>query len=54
MAHEAVKDALAHKAKASRTSSDNAILSHLEKQAPGITQVKRDENGVVIINGNKP
>lgn len=52
--HAVVKDALEHKTKAGRSSSGNAILAHLEKQAPGITRVKRDEDGVVIINENEP
>ena len=52
--HAAVKEALEHKARAGRSNSDKALLAHLEKQAPGITHVKRDEDGVVIISENEP
>jgi two-component system probable response regulator PhcQ len=52
--HAAVKDALAHKAKASRSNPDHDLLAHLEKQAPGITRVKRDEDGAVIISEDEP
>ena len=48
--HKAVEDALASKAKGSVTEQHYSILENLEKQAPGITHVRRDEEGVVIID----
>lgn len=47
--YEAVESALAHR-KSCRNTSDLAEFEDLlEKQAPGITRVKRDANGVVLI-----
>ena len=46
----AVKEALDHKAKGKNTDQIGSIAEHLEKQAPGITYVKRDENGYVLID----
>ncbi len=48
--HTAVKDALAHKAKGHAAEQYFSLLGSLEEQAPGITQVKRDADGVVIID----
>jgi DNA-binding NtrC family response regulator len=47
---KAVEDALACKARSDRTERQGSLLKNLEKQAPGITHVRRDENGVVIID----
>jgi DNA-binding NtrC family response regulator len=47
---KAVEDALASKAKGSAAEQHYSLLENLEKQAPGITRVKRDEDGVVIID----
>jgi DNA-binding NtrC family response regulator len=47
---EAVQDALAYKAKGDQRDQHDSLMEHLEKQAPGITRVRRDENGVVIID----
>lgn len=48
--HKAVKDALAHKGHKKGSDQDDSLLQNLEKQAPGITQVKRDDDGVIIID----
>ncbi|MGD9006781.1 MAG: response regulator [Desulfobacteraceae bacterium] len=48
--HKAVEDALASRAKGRDTEQHYSILENLEKQAPGITHVRRDNNGVVIID----
>jgi DNA-binding NtrC family response regulator len=48
--HNAVEDALASKAKGQETEQYYSLLENLEKQAPGITHVKRDKNGAVIID----
>lgn len=47
--HAAVRAALAHRSKLSPM-GNNPLLDSLEKQAPGITQVKRDADGVVLID----
>jgi two-component system, probable response regulator PhcQ len=47
--HAAIQAALAHRAK-TKSGEHNPLLASLEKQAPGITQVKRDADGVVIID----
>lgn len=47
--HAAVRAALTHRAKL-KPVENNPLLDSLEKQAPGITQVKRDADGVVIID----
>lgn len=46
--HAAVEDALAHKAKTADRST--SLMESLEEQAPGITHVKRDDDGVIIID----
>ena len=48
--HAAVKDALAHREKGNYTQRSYSLLASLEKQAPGITRVKRDEDGAIIID----
>ena len=48
--HKAVEDALSHKNDLKRSKNKYSLLQTLEKQAPGITQVKRDEDGVIIID----
>lgn len=48
--HKAVEDALASRAKGRETEQHYSLLENLEKQAPGITHVRRDKNGVVIID----
>lgn len=47
--YKAIEDALASNTKAPTTQRRNSVLETLEKQAPGITHVKRDKDGVVII-----
>ena len=49
--HTAVREALAHQAKDRESEQCYSILESLEKQAPGITNVKRDDDGAVIIDG---
>ena len=44
--------ALTHRAK-TKHEEHNPLLASLERQAPGITQVKRDADGVVIIDDEK-
>ena len=51
--HTAVREALAHKARGRQSEQHLCLLESLEKQAPGITNVKRDIDGAVIIDGNK-
>ncbi|MDA8139686.1 MAG: response regulator [Desulfobacteraceae bacterium] len=51
--HAAVEAALAHRAKGKSGDQCFSLMENLEKQAPGITQVKRDENGVIIIDEEK-
>lgn len=50
--HAAVEDALAHRAKIKGKIVDRStsLMESLEEQAPGITQVKRDDDGVIIID----
>jgi DNA-binding NtrC family response regulator len=48
--HKAVEDALASRVKGRETEQHYSLLENLEKQAPGITHVRRDSNGVVIID----
>lgn len=48
--HAAVKDSLAHKNAGKKAVQNVSLLESLEKQAPGITQVKRDEAGVIILD----
>jgi DNA-binding NtrC family response regulator len=48
--HAAVEAALAHRAKGKTCDQSFSLMESLEKQAPGITQVKRDENGAIIID----
>ncbi len=50
--HQAVKDALASKTKGREAEQHYSLLKNLEKQAPGITHVRRDEDGVVIIDAD--
>ncbi len=50
--HKAVEDALISKTKGRKAEQHYSLLKHLEKQAPGITHVKRDEDGVVIIDAD--
>ena len=50
--HKAVEDALASKVKGQGVEQHYSLLENLEKQAPGITRVKRDEEGVVIIDSD--
>ena len=45
----AIQAALIHRAK-TKSGEHNPMLASLEKQAPDITQVKRDADGVVIID----
>jgi two-component system, probable response regulator PhcQ len=47
--HTAVAEALANK-KNKEAEQNCSLLANLEKQAPGITQVKRDTDGVIIID----
>lgn len=47
---KAVEDALASRAKGRETEQHYSLLENLEKQAPGITHVRRDKNGAVIID----
>ncbi len=47
--HAAVRAALAHRTRL-KPDERNPLLDSLEKQAPGITQVRRDSDGVVIID----
>lgn len=49
---KAVEDALAYKRSGKIAEQNYSMLESLEKQAPGITQVKRDEDGVIIIDEN--
>ena len=51
--HTAVREALAHKSKGSESERRFSLLESLEKQAPGITSVKRDADGAVIIDENE-
>lgn len=48
--HKAVEDALTHKNEMESSDNRYSLLQTLEKQAPGITQVRRDEDGVIIID----
>ncbi len=48
--HNAVQEALKHKAQGKGSEHNCTLLENLEKQAPGITQVKRDDDGVIIID----
>lgn len=48
--HEAVRAALAHRASGKTEAQRVSLLQTLEKQAPGITKVRRDEDGAVIID----
>ena len=48
--HTAVREALAHKAGGRDPEQRVSILDSLEKQAPGITSVKRAADGAVIID----
>lgn len=48
--HKAVEDALASKARGNAAEQHYSLLENLEKQAPGITRVRRDDEGVVIID----
>ena len=48
--HDAVRQGLNHRSKGQTSEQCISILDQLEKQAPGITHVKRDEDGVVIID----
>ena len=48
--HTAVEEALAHKAQGKGAEQNYSLLESLEKQAPGITQVKRDTDGVILID----
>ena len=47
--HTAVKEALAHHQRGGFGERSYSLMESLEKQAPGITRVKRDDDGVVII-----
>ena len=51
--HDVVRDALAHKLKHGDACNVQNLFHDLEKQAPGITRVKRDADGAVIINGEE-
>lgn len=46
----AVKDGLEHRAKGHAKEQYCSLLESLEKQAPGITHVNRDDDGVIIID----
>ena len=48
--HNVVKDAMAHMAMQNEICQTADMRNSLEKQAPGITQVKRDEDGCIIID----
>jgi DNA-binding NtrC family response regulator len=48
--HTAVKEALDHHSKGSFGERSYSLMASLEKQAPGITRVKRDEDGAIIID----
>lgn len=48
--HAAVEDALAHREKGKKSDHRFSLMQSLEEQAPGITQVKRDDDGVIIID----
>ena len=45
-----IEEALAHRAGGKSIEQSFSILESLEKQAPGITHVKRDDDGAVIID----
>ena len=45
-----IEDAMAHKAKGKTVEKSFSFMETLEKEAPGITHVKRDGDGVVIID----
>lgn len=47
--HETVREALAHRGIDNSQEKSISLLDSLEKQAPGITSVKRDDDGAVII-----
>jgi DNA-binding NtrC family response regulator len=47
--YKAIEDAIASNTRGGATQKRNSVLETLEKQAPGITHVKRDKDGVVII-----
>ncbi len=51
--YNAVQEALKHKAQGKGSEHNCALLESLEKQAPGITQVKRDDDGVIIIDSDE-
>lgn len=48
--HTAVKDALDHGVHGGCGERSYSLLASLEKQAPGITRVKRDEDGAILID----
>ena len=51
--HTAVKEALAHKNKQHGRDHDYSLLQSLEQQAPGITHIRRDDDGVILIDDEK-
>lgn len=48
--HTAVEEALAHKDSKKGMERNYSLMQTLEKQAPGITQVNRDDDGVIVID----
>ena len=48
--HTVIQEALAHKRGEDGLGHETTLMSSLERQAPGITQVKRDAGGCVIID----
>ena len=48
--HDAVEAALDHKSSGKQAPAFSTIADQLERQAPGITRIKRDADGVVLID----
>lgn len=52
--YKAIDDGLKNRARGREVEQRFSLLESLEKQAPGITRVKRDDDGVVIIDADDP
>lgn len=50
--YKAIDDGLKNRAKGQTAEQCYSLIESLEKQAPGITRVKRDDDGVVIIDSD--
>lgn len=48
--HNAVKEALDHKKSGGFGERSYSLMESLEKQAPGITRIKRDDDGAILID----